>query len=326
MKAIEEYKRTRQILFEKENIQPQSKFVNTNGPVKNVHYLEMGKGQPLIMIHGGGSHASEWINIMKPLAEHFHLFVVDRPGHGMTDPFIYRGVAYQEIAVDFVRTFMDGLGLEKTFLMGNSMGGYFSIVFTMEHPERVEKLLLIGAPAGVNRRIPFMLRLFGWKGINQLLLKTVAKPSFSSMKNIHKQILVADMDHLSKDYLQHCYYNSLLPGYQQAFITMLENVLTLRGWRKDLYLGDRLHRLQVPVRFIWGTEDAFEKPETGMKKASAIEDYKFEVIENAGHCPWLDQPDECAHLIISMLEDQRNNDSNNVPQKQSQSMFSKNRF
>lgn len=324
MKVIEEYKRTRQILFDKENIQPQSKFVKTTGPVKNVHYLEMGKGKPLIMIHGGGSHASEWINIMKPLAEHFHLYAVDRPGHGLTDPFNYRGVVYRKVAISFVRSFMDALGLEKTFLMGNSMGGYFSIVFTMEHPERVEKLLLIGAPAGVNRWIPFMLRLLGWKGVNQLLLKTVAKPGFSSMKNIHKQILVADIDHLSKNYLEHCYYNSVLPGYQQAFTSMLENVLTLRGWRKDLYLGEQLYRLQVPVRFIWGTEDAFEKPVTGRKKASAIEDYKFEVVENAGHCPWLDQPEQCVGLIISMLEYQRNTNSNNVPRKKPQSVFQKN--
>lgn len=306
MNPFESYNYSRQILFDKEGIQPESKIVATKGPVKNVHYLEMGQGPSLIMIHGGGSHASEWINIMKPLAEYFRLYAVDRPGHGLTDPFNYRNVAYREMAVDFVRSFMDTLGMEKAFLTGNSMGGYFSIVFTMEHPDRVKKLLLIGAPAGVNRRIPLMLRLMGWKGINQLLLSTVAKPSYSSMKNIHKQLLVADINNLPSDYLEHCHHNGLLPGYRESFSTMLENVLTLRGWKKDLYLGDQLYRLQVPVRFIWGTEDAFENPDTGRKKASAIKDYKFELVKNAGHCPWLDQPDECADLIISMLKEQAN--------------------
>lgn len=302
MNAIEEYKRTRQILFDEEGILPSSKIVSTNGPVKNVHYLEMGKGEPLVIIHGGGSHSSEWINIMKPLAEHFHLYVVDRPGHGLTDPFNYRGVAYREMAVAFVRTFMDVLYLKTSFIMGNSMGGYFSISFAIEHPERVEKLLLIGAPAGVNLWIPYALRLIGWKGINQLLMKTIARPSFSNVKNVHKQLLVADIDNLSHNYLEHSYSNQLLPGNIEAFSTMLENVLTLRGWRRNLYLGDQLHRLQVPVRFIWGMEDAFEKPETGRQKGLAIKDYEFEVVENAGHCPWLDQPKKCAELIISLLE------------------------
>ncbi len=304
MNILEEYKRTRGILFDKEGIRPQSKIVATDGPVKTVHYLEMGKGKPLIMIHGGGSHASEWINIMKPLSEHFHLFVVDRPGHGLTDEFNYQDVDYRQMAVAFVRSFMDALNMKKAILMGNSMGGFFSISFAMEHPERVEKLLLIGAPAGVNLWIPFPLRLLGWKAINWLLIRTVAKPSVSNIKNIHKQLLVANISKLSNDYLEHCHCNELLSGTIEAFRTMLENVLTLRGWRKALYIGDRLNRLQVPVRIIWGEQDAFEKPKTGRPKTSTIKDCQFETVENAGHCPWLDQPEKCASLIISMLNEQ----------------------
>jgi len=300
---IERYKSTRQQLFDAAGIQPWSKMLETDGPVKNVHYLELGTGKPLIMIHGGGSHASEWINILQPLSEHYHLYVVDRPGHGLTDGFDYRGVAFRESAVDFVRSFMDAAGLEKTILMGNSMGGYFSISFAMEYSERVEKLLLIGAPAGMNLWIPPMLRLLGTKGLNHFLVNTVAKPSMQNVKNVHKQILMADVHKLSDDYLKHCYYGQKLPGYKLGFLSLLENVLTLKGWRKDLYIGEQLHRLKVPVRFIWGDNDAFEKPETGLPKASAIQDNKFEVVENAGHCPWLDQPEKCVALTIAMLED-----------------------
>ena len=126
--------RTNQTIFDFYGIQPASKFVNTNGPVKKVHYLEAGKGKPVIMIHGGGSHASEWISIMKPLAEKYHLYVVDRPGHGLTDQFNYRGVDFRKSAVDFVRSFMDAIGLETATLIGHSMGGYFSISFATEFP------------------------------------------------------------------------------------------------------------------------------------------------------------------------------------------------
>ncbi len=301
MNAIEEYKRTRQILFEKEGIQPLSKIATTNGPVKNVHYLEMGKGRPLILLHGGGGHASEWINIMKPLAEHYHLYVVDRPGHGLTDSIDYQGIDIPNHASHFIGTFMEAVGLNKVSLLGHSMGGYFSLCFSLQYPKCVDKLVLVGAPAGVNRWIPPMLRLLGTKGLNRILAKTVAKPSLANTKSIYQQLLVARPENLSEDYYRHCYYGQKIPGYIKSFTSLLENVLTLNGWRKYLYLGDRLIELSLPVGFIWGDSDVFEKPETGLQKALAIKNHVFEIVPNAGHAVWLDQQEKCAELIISML-------------------------
>jgi pimeloyl-ACP methyl ester carboxylesterase len=301
MDTLEEYKNTRQKLFRVYGIQPKSKFVSTAGPVKKVHYLEMGKGKPLVMLHGGGSHSSEWINIMKPLADHYNLYVVDRPGCGLTDPVNYRGVDFRKSSVDFISSFMDAVWLSKATFIGNSMGGYFSMVFAMDFPERVEKLILIGAPASLNYYIPVQLRLLGWRGVNSLIKKTLAKPGVSGLKAIHKQILVRDIKNIPEEYFIHSSYNHQLNSNLDAFSTMLENVLTLKGWRKDLYNGDQLHQLKVPARFIWGSDDAFEGPDTGKKKAEAINDCQFEVVEGAGHCPWLDKPGECVSLILKML-------------------------
>ncbi|MDZ7845994.1 MAG: alpha/beta hydrolase [Owenweeksia sp.] len=150
MNVINEYKQRRNKLLEDRGIQFQSKYVATNGPVENVHYLELGSGFPMIMVHGGGSHSGEWIDILKPLAKNFHLFVVDRPGCGLTDKIDYNGKDVRESAVDFIHSFVNAIGREKVLLPGHSMGGYFSICFALKHPERVKKLLLIGAPGGMN--------------------------------------------------------------------------------------------------------------------------------------------------------------------------------
>ena len=302
MDAVDNYKKSRRKLFEKFGINPQTNEIATVRPVKKVHYLELGAGRPLIIIHGGGSNSSEWLNILKPLAEHFKLYVVDRPGCGLSGSIDYRGVAFRESAVDFVQSFMDALGLKKAAFLGQSMGGYFSICFAMKYPERVEKLVMVGAPAGMNFWIPFLLRLLGVKGLNRFLFKTVAKPSPKNALFIHKQLLVADVKNLSDAYIEHCYHGQLLPGYKTGFLTMLENVLTARGWRKGLYIGDQLHELKVPVRFIWGDKDAFESFQTGRDKAMAIPDHVFVVVKDAGHSPWLDQPEKCSSKIISMLE------------------------
>ncbi len=300
-KTQEKYQQSQQMLFEEAGIQPKSKFIDTNGPVKTIHYLELGKGDPLIFLHGGGSHASEWIPILKHLSDYFHCFVVDRPGCGLSDHINYRGLDYRQSAVDFTGSLMDALGLEKTRIIANSMGGYFSICFALDFPERVEKLLLIGAPAGMNHFIPPQLRILGIKGLNTFLLNTVGKPSPKTVRDIHKQLIVADINNVSDLYIEHGYHAQLIPGTMKSFATLLESVLTMRGFRKELYLGDQLDQLQIPVHFIWGDQDVFEKPETGRQKAAVIFDHSFEVIENAGHLPWLDQPDQCASLAVKKL-------------------------
>lgn len=300
MDVIKKYKSTRQKLFDAEGIHPQSKFAVTTEPIKKVHYLKAGAGPPLIFLHGGGSHAGEWINIIQPLSKHFQLYIVDRPGCGLSDSFDYSGVDLQEHAITFIQSFMDAIGLEKAGFVGQSMGGYFSICFALRYPERIKKLLLIGAPAGMNHWIPYMLRLMGTKGINRVLINTIAKPSPENIKQFHDQLLVADIENLSDDYIRHVYYSQLLPGAQNSFLSLLENVLTLKGWRNSLYIGDKLSQLKIPVHFIWGDRDAFEKPESALPKVSAIENYTFKKVENAGHCPWLDQPEYCSRLIFSL--------------------------
>ncbi len=301
MEIVTKYKQTRARLFEAAGIDPKSLFVDTQGPVKKVHYLQIGSGEPLIMIHGGLSHSSEWINILKPLSENFTLYVLDRPGHGLTDPINYRSVDYRASAVEFIRSFMDTLALERAHLLGCSMGGYFSICFAIEEPVRVKKLALIGAPAGMNLWIPFPLRILGTSGLNRLLLSTLAKPSISGARKIHKQLLVCDADKLSDDYYEHTYLNQLLPGAILSHTSMLESALTIRGWKKELYLGNRLEQLDVPTHFIWGDNDAFEKPKTGLEKAKVISNHTFKVVHEAGHLPWLDRPDECVEAIIEAL-------------------------
>jgi len=130
----------------------------------------------------------------------------------------------------------------------------------------------------------------------------MAKPGISGLKAIHRQILVSDIGKIPEAYFIHSSFNQRLSGNLNAFSTMLENVLTLKGWRKDLYIGDKLHQLKLPVRFIWGSDDAFESPDSGRVKAEAVRDCRFEVVEGAGHCPWLDKPDVCVKLLLKLLK------------------------
>lgn len=88
---------------------------------------------------------------------------------------------------------------------------------------------------------------------------------------------------------------------------MLENVLSIRGWKKKLLLTDQLSTLTVPVHFIWGAQDVFESPKTGIEKARVIQNFTFEKVTDAGHIPWFDQPEKCASHIIKLLKNNKMN-------------------
>lgn len=300
MNIESKYLETQAQLFKMIGVEPVSGFVETDGPVRRIRYLKLGSGDPLVMVHGGFSHASEWLDLLKPLSEKFTLYVPDRPGHGLSDPIDYTGKDYAKSAAEFLRSFLDAVGLNKARLLGNSMGAYFSIQFALAYPERVEKLILIGAPAGMNHWIPGPIRLMAVPVLGSILARTIGRPSVEGQKQIHRKIIVHSADKIPDLYFEHCYYAQGLPGAEVAHRTLAQAVITWRGWRKERYMGDQLHRLKVPVGFIWGDKDVFEGPDTGREKAKTVKNYEFEVVKDAGHCPWFDKPERCAELIVQM--------------------------
>lgn len=301
MDTAANYKATRETLFKKEGIVAESRFVETDGPVRHVHYLESGRGLPMVLIHGGGSHCMEWYPVIRQLSKKYHLFIVDRPGCGLTDPFDYAGVDVKRHAVDFLRSFLQALKLDQVVLAAHSMGAYFAFNFSIHFPGNVHMMIWPGAPAGLNRWIPPKLRLLGTRGLNKLLIRTVAKPSIRGVKEIYSDLLVKDPDRVAPEYLLNTFHGQMLPGGMKSFTTLLENVLTWKGWKEQYYMGDQLHQLTVPLRIIWGANDVFETPESGKSKVRLVRDCRFEIVKDAGHCVWLDQPGECTTLMDEMV-------------------------
>ena len=124
------------------------------------HYIELGEGFPLILLHGNGEDVSYFAHQMEPFAKHFRVIAIDTRGHGQTPrgnaPFTIR-----QFAEDLLG-FMDQHRIEKAHILGFSDGGNIAMVFAMAHPERVEKLILDGAnldAAGVKRSIQIPIEI-----------------------------------------------------------------------------------------------------------------------------------------------------------------------
>lgn len=82
-----------------------------------------------------------------------------------------------------------------------------------------------------------------------------------------------------------------LPNFDLTSHTMFRAVTTLRGWKTDQLLNGALLELEMPTLFVWGDKDAIAGPETGRSFAAQMTAARLEVVPDAGHMPWVDQPE-----------------------------------
>jgi len=116
------------------------------------YYIESGQGEPIIFLHGNGESCDYFRGQIDVFARRFHVFAIDTRGHGKT-PRGDRPFTIRQFAEDLLG-FMDDHQIEKAHLLGFSDGGNIAMIFAMQHPDRVDRLILNGAnlnPGGVKR-------------------------------------------------------------------------------------------------------------------------------------------------------------------------------
>ncbi len=123
-------------------MQPADCFVHANG--LNFHYLEWGSPDrpALVLLHGMGQTCHTWDFFSKAMSAHFRVLAFDQRGHGDSDWSPGRDYSRRAMVED-VAAFASGVGLQRFFLAGMSMGGMNSMVFAADHPERVEALVVV---------------------------------------------------------------------------------------------------------------------------------------------------------------------------------------
>jgi pimeloyl-ACP methyl ester carboxylesterase len=261
--------------------------------------FELGEGPPLLLVHGGGDGAFDWVPILPALARNRRVLVVDRPGHGLADPFDYKGLDLLDHARTFLRDILDGLNLPTVDIAANSIGGLLATAFALDKPERVSRLVLVGAPVGVARDAPPLLRVMSLPLLGQPLGRLMMRnPTREGNRKFWGMVQVADPERLEDAFLDvdvaHTRRN-------------LDSILSLircvgRGIRgRQLVLGDRWQTLKVPTLFLGAERDVFVRPKFEKALQAIVEgnpNVHLLRIPDAGHLPWLDEPE----LVVAEIE------------------------
>ena len=261
---------------------------------------------PTVLVHGGMAEASDWALVAGRLPG--HVVIPDRPGCGLSYAIDYRGSDFRQAAADWLSDLADGLGADKIDLVGASMGGFFALAFALANPGRVRRLVLCGAPTGLDRTLPRPIRFMGNPLLGPLLARQKIADIEALRARVFQALLMADADRLPRDFLQIALAGAGLPGARMGAYSMLRRATTLGGLRRDLFLRDEMARLGLPTLFLWGDVDSFAPPSSGGTVAAAMPQARLEVIKDAGHLPHLDAPSAVATAINRFLATGRHAD------------------
>lgn len=159
-----------------------------------VHYLEEGRGQPLLLLHGGTATAESWGEAMPRLADRYRVFALDTRGHGKTNNPLQK-MSYAQFADD-VAGFIAALGLKRPLIIGYSDGGQTALEFGLRHPGKAGALVLGGAISRPTEGYLEGLHGMGFPSPGEVDLGRLARefgPYF-------EQIKVAHAHHYGPDY------------------------------------------------------------------------------------------------------------------------------
>ena len=119
------------------------------GPRGTLHYYEGGEyeggeGKTVVLLHGSGSQAGDWYGVMPALRRRYHVLVPDLPGHGESGP--AEGALPVGDLADSLGALLDARSPGRpAILVGNSLGGWVSLLYASRHPERVERVIGISS-------------------------------------------------------------------------------------------------------------------------------------------------------------------------------------
>lgn len=270
-----------------------SRFIQINGI--NVHYKQMGSGEPVILLlHGFGASVFSWREVMTPMANYATVIAFDRPAFGLTQrpmPGEWQGQnPYSpEAQVALVIGLMDALEIDRAILIGNSAGGSVALSTALAHPQRINGLVLVdaavysggGAPAWIRP----LLRLPQYDRVGQLI-------SRSLLQNGDRLIETAwhDPTRINPEVIE---------GYQKPLLA--------NNWDRALWeltkassesgLADRLAELKLPVLVVSGDDDRIVPTDQSVRLSEEIDGARLVVFTACGHVPQEECPDQFLQAV-----------------------------
>ncbi len=282
---------------------PASQFLELESGAR-IHYRDEGRpeGLPIVLVHGSNASLHTWEPWVKSLGQEYRIITLDLPAHGLTGQVPDRDYssANQVAVVDAV---VDHLGVDRFVLGGNSMGGGVTWRYTLEHPEKVEAMILVDA-VGLPQ---WSARAVESQGDKQgpLVFRLMRKPWFRTIARyldpyrLTKQGLSSaytDQSAVTDELVQRYYDMTLRQGTREAIIDRFSSIGGDTGEAIDPA------RFPQPTLILWGRDDALISVAIAEKFAASLPSNSLVIYDGVGHLPMEEIPDRSAADVLAFLD------------------------
>ena len=267
---------------------------------RTIYYYQQGEhGSPVILLHGGGTDSAllSWRFAIPALAAEHRVFAPDWPGYGKSDsiddPYTMNKI------VDVLDGLITHWGLERASLVGLSMGGGAAIAYALAHPDRVDRLILADT-YGIQRKAPshFVSYLYIKFPIIVRLTWNAIRRDKAMVRSAVRAIF-ADQNNLDDSLVDEIFEAVQDRKAETSFYSFQKHEMTLRGLRTNFV--SRLPEVTSPTRFIHGDTDKLVPVEEIRQVVNTMPDGRLEVMENTGHWPPREHPDQFNQLVLEFL-------------------------
>lgn len=258
-------------------------------------YLEAGDSsseEAVIFIHGTGGHLEAFTRNIFAHAEHYRTIALDMIGHGFSDKpdHDYEIHDYVKHLLDFC----DAMGLKKIHAHGESLGGWITAQFAIDHPDRVKSLTLNTA-GGLNTDPKVMEKVYS---VTMNAVRTASPETVRA----RLEWLMNDPSRVTDDLLEQRLRIYTQPGFETA----MEHILCLQKMDirlRNVLTDDSLTAIKAPTLVIWTDHDPTAPLATGQRFVDAIDDCRMEVISDSAHWPQWEKAEEFNSMHLAFLAD-----------------------
>jgi pimeloyl-ACP methyl ester carboxylesterase len=261
-----------------------------------LHHEIYGTGDPVLCIHGFGASLFSWRNFVEPLSQNNRLVLIDLKGAGKSPKPRDSHYSVRDHA-DLLYNFILNHDFNNLTLVGNSFGGSLSLLLSImlikQQPGRLRAVIVID-PGAYKQFIPGYVKLIGIPLVGALAVYLT--PARFMVKSILKKSYY-DLGKITADQIAAYTAPLAAPGGKYALLATGKQIIP-----PDIdELTTRYKEINVPTLIIWGKQDKIISPQAGELLSQAIPNSTLKWIDQCGHVPQEEKPEETVPLVLEFL-------------------------